>query len=262
MSLTATYDATLSRIMLTATGLDTDNTDAIIERTLDGGITYAQVRGASAVPVVAGELGVTVSDYEFVDGVPNQYRVTGNQELDRLYRTITPALDTVWIKSIARPFLNRPITVVGWSDITRAARGGEFDVVGRSMPVAVTDVRSSKAWTLDVSTADRVEADALDLTLAAGDVMLIHVPADCAIPGGYVNIGDTTERRTNQRGQTRVFSLPCREVATPGPAVIGSTSTWTSVLATYGDWSAVAAAHLTWADLLTLIGDPSEVIVP
>jgi hypothetical protein len=59
-----------------------------------------------------------------------------------------------------------------------------------------------------------------------------------------------------------VFTLPCVEVAAPGPDIGGAEGAWASVLAAYGGWAAVKAAFPTWADLKALIGDPSEVIVP
>jgi hypothetical protein len=261
MTVTISYDAVLARVRIAADGIDTDNTDARVERSTDG-IRWTTVRGASAVPLAADELAELADDYEFPDGVMVTYRVTGNQEDDAQTASTTTDLGQIWLKSVSRPFLNQPVTVVGWTDPIRASRSAEFDVVGRSLPVAVTEVRGSRSWTVDIKTVDANAADDLDLALAAGDVMFLHIPAGCRVPGGYVSIGDTTERRTSQRGETRVFSLPCREVAAPGPYVVGSTSTWTTVESTYADWSDVASAHPTWADLLTLIGDPSEVIVP
>jgi len=39
-------------------------------------------------------------------------------------------------------------------------------------------------------------------------------------------------------------------------------NSWTTVLAAYATWSALIAGKATWADVLNLVGDPSEVIVP
>lgn len=187
--------------------------------------------------------------------------------------TITPDLagdgctDTpVWIKSISRPFLNRAVTVVQRPDttITRRSRAGVFDIVGRSYPIAVSDLRASRQWTMYVRTYTHTEAEEFDLILASGDPLFVQVPAGCAasVPGGYVTVGDTTQAWHPLRPTQCLWTLPLTEVAAPGPDVVGATITWAGVLAQYADWSQVLAANATWADLLANVGNPSDVIVP
>lgn len=176
--------------------------------------------------------------------------------------SITPSLnDQFWLKVPARPFLNRPVTVLDFSDIERPDRGGLFDVVGRSMPVAVTDVATSRRYTLTLSTNTPTAASDLDLVIASGDLLFLHAPPSCPVPTGYWKCGQLTQSRRTVRGVRRYFDLPLTEVAAPAPDVSGSTSTWATVLATYATWQDVLNAHTTWADLLELIGDPTEVIV-
>jgi hypothetical protein len=175
--------------------------------------------------------------------------------------TITPALDGIWLKSIARPFLNRRVTVTDWTAPTRPARGGVFEVVGRSAPTAVNDVRGSKRFTLTVMTTDAADEENLDLCLSPNDIMLVHTSAACPVPGGYVTIGDTTDARNTRTSARRFWDLPCTIANPPGPDVVGATSTWQTVLSTYATWADVLAAHATWADLMTLVGSPSDVVV-
>lgn len=176
--------------------------------------------------------------------------------------SLTPDLDgQVWLKSVTRPFLNRAVAVLDWSDIGRPDAGTEHDVVGRSLPIATTGPRGSRTWTLPLRTGTPAERQTMDYVLASGDVLFVHVPAGREIPGGYVVVHATNERRPAMRGTARVYALPVREVAPPGPDVVAATATWDTVLAAYATWADVLAANPTWADLLTLIGDPSEVIV-
>lgn len=177
---------------------------------------------------------------------------------------ITPQLGAVWLKDIARPYLNRPIQVIMPEDtpVTRAPRDGVFDVVGRSFPIAVTDVRGPKQWALQLRTATSDEANTIDAALSTGDPMFVHVPAGCQVLGGYVRIGQTSQTWSPLRPDESFFTLPLTAVAAPGPDVVGSTSTWATVLATYASWSALIAGKATWKDVLELIGSPSEVIVP
>lgn len=179
--------------------------------------------------------------------------------------SITPSLDGVaWIKSIRHPFLNRPIHKVlagGGQEIGRAARGGVFQVQGRSVPIAVTDVRSSRSFNLTVQVADEESARDMDLILASGDIFFIHVPPELTehMAGGYVRIGDTVQHRVADTIRWR-FEMPCTVVAQPGPGVVGGTLTWGTVLNLYGSWNNVLAANATWADLLATVGSPDDLV--
>lgn len=176
--------------------------------------------------------------------------------------SITPALTGVWIKSLRRPFLNREVNVLDYSDITRRSRSTAFDVIGRTYPLGVADVAAGRAWTMTLWTETGSEADDLDTVLAAGDIWFVHVPIDCTVPGGYVIVeGDVARRRTRPKAIRRHFDLPLVEVAAPDDDVAGATSTWATVIASYATWADLIADKATWADVLELIGSPSEVIV-
>jgi hypothetical protein len=176
--------------------------------------------------------------------------------------SMTPVLDQIWLKSVTRPFLNRRVVVTGWSDIERPDRGADFDAVNRTLPVAVTDVRGSRRYTLELYAGTHEDAQTMDYVLASGDVLFVHTPRDCEVPGGYVRVLGTGERRPHVRASSRVFALPVVEVAAPGPDVLAAISTWQTVLNSYATWADLLAANPTWADLLARVAPPSEVIVP
>ena len=200
----------------------------------------------------------------FTDAAGRVWTVNRSMIIQYASANATPTLTAIWLKSVTRPFLNRPATVVGFTDPARPSRSSEFDVVGRSYPIAVNDIRSSRRWAVDLYTATADDAQTLDYVLAAGDVMLLHTPAGCEVPGGYVQIKDYGQRHPagRVRGASRVTSLPLVEVAPPGPDVAANLVTWASVLAMYATWADLLAANPTWADVLQLVGDPSEAIVP
>lgn len=180
--------------------------------------------------------------------------------------TITPEIDAVWLKSVTRPFLNRPIQSLldNPTRIVRPARTGVFNIKGRTLPVSVNDIRGSRRFTFKALTETAADTQTMDFVLAAGDVMLIQVPHGCTSPpAGYVTIGDTEGSYHPLRPDLVTWTLPCVEVAPPGPHVFANLATWETVLAQFATWDDVLAAFSTWQELLdTLVGDPSEVIVP
>ncbi|TDD98894.1 hypothetical protein [Jiangella asiatica] len=179
-----------------------------------------------------------------------------------LTASITVALDGLWLKSLTRPFLNRKVALTDFSEVERASRNGVFPVVGRSYPVAVTDLRMSRQQTITIMTDNLGDARDFDVILSSGDPMFLHAPATCGVDTMYVVIGDTTEGRRSTRGMRRYFDLPLTEVAAPDPSIVGSTVTWQGVLNAYATWRDVIAANATWAQLMDRIGDPTDVIVP
>lgn len=244
---------------------------ATVDRTLDG-VTYTTVRGASEVGITTGcELERIVDDYEFPVGQSVTYRVRSFTDDDTLGVTttcqLTVDLDQVWFKSIGRPFLNRVVDcVLNPSPIVRRARNGIFPIVGRSFPVASTDLRGSREVTAQVVTRTTDEREGMDLLLASGDPIFVQTPLAYPLPTMYAVVGDTAEQRPVRNrlcdADWRLWDLPLTEVAAPGPDVVGSTSTWQTVVNTYATWADVLAAHATWASVLELVGDGSEVIVP
>ncbi len=191
----------------------------------------------------------------------------GDQPMSVETGSITPVINSVWLKDVFRPFLNRPVDCIpNQSSIKRRARNGIFDIVNRSYPVAVTDLRSSREWAIEIITQTTTERYELDLILASGDIFFVQAPPDDPTPTAYVVVQDTDERRPLRNrdcgNDWRVFTLPFIEVAKPSAEIGAVTGTWQTVLNTYSTWADVLAAHTTWASLLTIVGTVDEVLVP
>ncbi len=237
-----------------------------LERSTDQ-IRWTTVRGAVSVPASGGVL--AVDDYEFAADMTNYYRLvhagSGITVPDGT-ADITPDLSgKVWLKSVARPFLNRPVRIRDQSPATRPNRSGRFPIVGRSLPIGVTDVRGSKQYTLEAYAHDAAEARAIDLLLASGDILFIHTPSTgrlSRVPGGYVDVGDATEEILDSADyDLGYFSLPCMVVAAPSPDVVGVTYTWQGVVNDYATWADLVAAFATWADVVDNVGSAEDVVV-
>lgn len=208
----------------------------------------------------------------FTDAAGREWTLHGDAEIEgaaTFESSITPVLEEVWLKSIKYPFLNRPVDCPNYGDVGRAFRGGVFDVQGRSMPIAVTDLKGSRTWQMTVLTHSLAEARDMDLILAANQVMFIHPPCEdldgcgpvSAVPGGYVVIGETVQSRGIPGSRTRIWTLPLREVVQPSAEVIPATMTWGTVLRLYGSWEALIASNPTWIDLFQNVGSPDDLVV-
>ncbi|WP_433793935.1 hypothetical protein [Actinoplanes sp. CA-252034] len=265
MSAALTYDGALARVRLSAP-VPAAAAYATVDRTTNG-VQWTVVRGAGRLTPAGAT--VTVDDYEFPPGQATTYRVRAYNSGGVLLATdtaaITAAIDRVWFKNVTRPFLNRPVTVVNRPEIGRKSRAGVFPVLGRSLPIVVSELRGPSQWTLQLRTSSAAESRLVELLLASGDVLYLQVPpAYDDVPGGYVHVGDVVWRRLSPLPQDRryVWTLPMTAVAAPGPDVVGATVTWETLLASFGSWAAIGAAFGSWAEVLEYVSDPEVVIVP
>lgn len=176
--------------------------------------------------------------------------------------TITPAVAYYRLKSPTRPSLNIRITPVSMTDVTRKARTGVFDVVGRTYPVAVSDVQGSRVFTLEVDVIGYSAKEDMDNRLSTGDTLFLQAPAvPGMLPSMYFVAGDVSYAEDSVASGSYTFTIPMTEVAAPAYSVYGITATWQDILNTYATWSALIAAKATWQDVMDIIA-ASSVIVP
>lgn len=176
--------------------------------------------------------------------------------------SLTPTLadstgvQRLWIKNIQRPYLNTALsTPLGKLSITRPARAGVFDVVRRGLPVAVTDLRGSKEFTIGALVVTDVERDRLDLILTAGEPILLHVPPNIRLKSLYATIGDET-----YDDEASSYTLPLKEVAAPPSTIVGVTILYSDIEATFATYAAVRTAYATYAAVMDSIGSPTDII--
>jgi hypothetical protein len=174
--------------------------------------------------------------------------------------TVTPALTQVWVKNPIRPYLNRVVTVVRADDVVHKTRTGTFTVLGRTMPIAVSDLAAGRTTALTLRTTDRSTADDLESCLTTGDTQYLHSPKGSVSPTGYFTIGDLTKQRPSDTHPIRYFVLPLTEVAQPSLTLAAVQSTWQTVINSYATWQALITAKATWSAVLQLVGTPIDVI--
>jgi hypothetical protein len=229
----------------------------------DQGITWARQIQTNALTVSGAIFTITGGATAVSRGVVTSIPATTTSQQS----SITPVLDGIWLKSLGRPFLNRQLACdPDPGTITRDGHGITSSVIGRSLPIGTSAVRGARQLTINVSVPTIDDRIAMNVIIGTGDPLFIHAPARSPLPTMYVVVDDTNEERPLlTRGcqqDWRRFILPFRESAAPGSGVIGSSSTWQTVIDTYVDWSTVLANKATWLALIDLVGNVSEVIVP
>jgi len=224
---------------------------------------YKVQTGTTPVNVPAGSFMVSGGTAATATGAVLQFAPTSVTQTT----SITPVIDELWIKSIGKPFLNRTVYCLAEvGDISRGERHGIFEVIGRSFPVAVTDKHQSREGMIRVITRTKTEEEELDLIIASGEPLFFHTPHNHPLPTMHVVLNTTVMKRPLRNPQCaglswRVFTLPWREIAAPSSSVCGATITWQGVINTYATWQAVILGETSWADLLSNIGQPGDIIV-
>lgn len=176
--------------------------------------------------------------------------------------TVTPTESRIVIKNVGRPSLNFYPEITRVSPIKRRSRTGTFDVLGRTLPVVVTDKQGSREFELaiDVDGFDSI-SDA-DLRLSSGEPLYIQMPpGDYFVPTCFITLGDILLEQDAVGSESMSYVLPMVEVAEPAATVYGDTYIWADVINDYASWTATLAGATTWSNLIDKVGS-AEVIVP
>lgn len=242
-----------------------------------GTIHSVEVRdGVSGVVVADPNFAVQPSGTtNFVDNAGRTWTIHGDalivgEEVEPPQQ-ITPSLNGVtWLKSIKYPALNRPIAEPDYRPVQRSSRTGVYNIKSRNPPIAVHDAWTSRYWTIETATESLEQARDMDLVIAAGGTLFVHVPLETenecftnpvsGMPGGYVYILNSTQTHAVPGSHAFRWVLPVRIVATPAPEIYGTTLTWVTVERLYGSWTALWASNPTWRDLWDQIMDPEDAV--
>ncbi|GEL17696.1 hypothetical protein [Pseudonocardia asaccharolytica] len=250
------YDDDHGRIRVEAIGFPAGTICAVVYSRPAGSTVWTQVRGGK-VSVSGGRMARPVDDYEYTAGVPMTYRIVGLSSPEGAADVVTATAQVIrsgdpahaWIKFIAAPYLNRKITLTGWSPITRAARNATYDVKGRIPPVVVTDVHSSRRVEIQVRTGDIDDTERLDAALSQGHPIFLHTCSGTPLPSMYAAVGEYEWAPPTPRSAAAQWRIPLTEVTAPPPSVVGASTTWETVLAQYGTWQELLDAAGTWQEI-------------
>lgn len=219
------------------------------------------VQGASDIDFGTATLTVTGGAAAISRGATVIFRPA--DYLRRETQAITPSLqdvtgtERVWVKNLQRPYMNTALsTPVGELVIEEEARAGVFPIKGRSLPVAVTDLRGGQSYTIGALVTDSAERDRLKQVLKAGEPILLHIPVGIIrLRSMYAVIG-----KTSYDDEASILWMPLSEVAAPAASIVGTTVLWQDIVSTYATWADLIAAKATWSDVLASVGSPTDII--
>lgn len=246
------WDPVRGRNRVSAFTFGPDVVQARVTRRPVGGGAWQLVRGGT-VDVVNGKMVRRVDDYEFPSGIDLEYRIEGvtgasGGALVAQTATVrrTSIADSVWLKFISQPSMNCRLDFMGRTDISRGSRTAVFNVQGRSDPVVVSDVHSSRQFTIKAKTETQADADVLDHALSQGLPCYLQVPASINCPSIYAVIGGYSYEAPARKSARNVFTIPLTEVSAPPASIVSPGATWQQLIDLYGTWDAVLASVPTW----------------
>lgn len=254
---TVSYDPTRGRVRVKATGLDPSVVRVVVSSRRLGTSRWTEVRGGRVAVDVDGAMVRTVDDYEFVAGEGVEYRLVALSSAEgapdvvvqQRIASISDTEETNWVKFIATPYRNRRVVLTDWSEVSRKSRVALYDVVGRSQPVAVTDVHTGRQFSVDLVAHTLAEREALDQAMGTGVPVFFQTPTSIACPSIYAVIGDYTYRRPARRSLRSIVTVQLIEISPPPPSVVGSGLTYRILGTQYGAYADLHAAIDTYAEL-------------
>lgn len=181
-------------------GGKTDVAAILVERSIDGGITWAPVRGAPGTffgPAVwdsSATQQFSLYDYEVARNVSVQYRARVLAQLPYVASSAAGTSSTVshaatgwWLKDPLAPGLNHQPEVIPPFDYKRKNPSKVYDPLGRATSVVVSDGVKGIQGALNVRTQLKARYDKLEAILAPGRTLWLE---DVLGRSWYIDVSD------------------------------------------------------------------------
>ncbi|MFD4234304.1 hypothetical protein [Streptomyces sp. NPDC058542] len=137
---------------------------------------------------------------------------------------------------------------------TRRARQGVNAVRGRSRPIVISDMRTSREGTMTLVTETAEDLASMWWLLESGNTLLIQWPSLWGESDVYVAVGDVAEAPVVEYAEytDRTWTVPLTEVDRPIGGATGSTGrTWATVLAENVDGIELLTSYASWLGVYT-----------
>lgn len=241
-TLAMTAESTSGRIKaLITTGGGATTTDRVeLQRSIDGGTTWAAVRNSETTDgtITYPAAPVTIRDYEAPNGTLTSYRARALHNYTGVYaasawtttQTATFTSTDWWIKHPTKPALNLKLpggtsaAMFSYPDVNRVARQGVFQPAGATLPIVVSDTTAAASGTIVIQVRTRSDQDKAEALIAEATVLLLQGPVAHGEPDRYVAFGALNAVRVIDNGgfQIKRSTMPWVQVATPTGILTGA----------------------------------------
>lgn len=255
----------------------------VIRRDLSGFLLDLAVRVAGANPdgfvTVSGDTAAP-SDYEFSFATNIRYILEKYNSSKVLTATetvnpgVTPIPSTAyyghaWLKDVFTAANSLPIIVGEFRSYSRTGRNTQFNILGRSNPVVITDVLSGKTgqitfYIVDVNFGTVYAWDEYDTLFDPGSTYFFQslYPQYVGWKDFYLVVNSVEFERITlaQFGVSGVYryTVDFTEVDRPATTSVDiSAQTWEQVLNSHADWQDVLNSHSSWLDVYQ---DPTDLL--
>lgn len=278
-TIVATVDTATASVSLFVQFDGATNTEALVERTIDGGVTWVAVRGGDPLGLIGADPGALtrtgyLTDTEMPLDVAVQYRATSNGTST----VVTSAVVTVdsdgysWLKDPARPWADvrldpcetpqqacaeptePAVTAVLLGDEAYDADATLMPVLNRSRPGDVYAFRKDAETSATFVSKTLDAATTMNIFWAWGGPILLQLPPEWGWADRYYQPGQVTASRLSGRDNRKPYRLwgtPLTVVDAPvGPAQGTAENNWCTVADCYATYADFVASGLTWGDVM------------
>jgi len=219
---------------------------------LEPGGTEVELRGSRFT--LSGGQGIAY-DYEAPFDVPVSYRGISNGETGYSGEVTVESNGEDWLRSLSNPSRSVVVSVQDFAQKDSAGRVSLYQVHGRRLPVAVTDVMTAFTGTINLYAAGSDVNELHDLIRDGYPIMLHTPPAHGEDRFYFVVLGakwSRVARLADDPGRTLTLEVAEVDSSRLVLGVSPQQYTWDELASTYGDWDAVQVFD-TWRDI-TLAG--------
>lgn len=279
--LTATVENQFAHVVLRTEFTATGSLTAVVERSIDGGVTWTAVRGSPVTlvgpaPGAGNRIGY-LYDTEMPLDVAVQYRSTNNLGTVTTAGPVTVVSSGfAWLKDPARPWANirlddcsdTPVPTKCSTPLTEPAIGlvGDglgseeyaadftlFPILNRTRPADVYAYRKDATTSWRVVSKTLTSMNTLKTFYAWGGPILLQLPPVYGWPDRYYQPAEAVVSRLSRdlRVPYRLWDVPLTVVDVPIGAAQGTCeNNWCILGTTYATWAALNATGLTWGDVV------------
>lgn len=263
------------------------NLTAVVQRSVDGGVTWTTIRGGNPVDLVgpapgAGNRIAYLYDNEMPLNVPILYRATSNVAVVITAGPATVTTTSSWLRDPARPWANVRIDDCSTTPVPAPCSdpleepavslvadglGTEeyevdatlFPVLNRQRPADVYAYRKDVVTSFRVVSKTRASHDTLNVFYAWGGPIFLQLPVIYGWPDRYYQPAKVSVSRLSKdlRIPYRLWDVPLTAVDAPvGDAQGTALNNWCLIKSTYDTWADLTGTGLTWGQIMEGQGGP------